>query len=413
VAHVEKRRQRYGNGTLGPTTYRVRYRDPSGRERSKTFRKATDAERFKKVVDADLVRGEWHDPKPGRKLFSEWVREYTAEVSKRPTTAARDAVVLKTHFLPALADFPLSSITPRDIQKIVTKMQANLRPATVRTNYAVVAAVFSAAVQAELIPRSPCRGVRGIKTPNETRKRRRGLTAEEVMRLAAHVPTEYRAMIYMGTLGLRFSEVAGLKVSGIDFLGQRLTVRETVAEVEGKLQPADVKTGASERSLVVPPFVIAILSEHLARTNRKRPDEYVFQAPQGGPVRYTNFRIRVWKPAVEAAGLTDATFHSLRHSAGLLRQAGVHTQLIQQRLVNRPILPQTGAGEDRRSTRYFCLRTWRRRVRSSSSCRRTLAATASSPWRRRSSSTTTPLKECASRSLCRCSSTTARSSGRR
>ena len=76
-----------------------------------------------------------------------------------------------------------------------------------------------------------------------------------------------------------------------------------------------------------------MLSEHLARTNRKAPDDYVFQAPMGGPVRYTNFRVRVFGPAVAAAGMTGVTFHTLRHSAGgLLRQGGVHTQLIQQRL---------------------------------------------------------------------------------
>jgi integrase len=53
----------------------------------------------------------------------------------------------------------------------------------------------------------------------------------------------------------------------------------------------------------------------------------------GGPVRYTNFRVRVFNPAVKNAGLDGVTFHALRHSAGgLLRQAGVHTQIIQQRL---------------------------------------------------------------------------------
>ncbi|MGH9101257.1 MAG: IS30 family transposase, partial [Acidimicrobiales bacterium] len=55
----------------------------------------------------------------------------------------------------------------------------------------------------------------------------------------------------------------------------------------------------------------------------------------------------------------------------------------------------------------------RRRARISSSWRRTLAATASRPWRRWSISTTRPDKVCASRLSMRCSSTTARSSGRR
>jgi len=143
-------------------------------------------------------------------------------------------------------------------------------------------------------------------------------------------------MIYVAAyLGLRWSEVAGLRVENIDFFGHRLTVSGTVAEVEGKLIEAesDVKTDSSKRMFKVPSFLIEMLARHLARLERKDPGEYVFQAPLGGPVRYTNFRQRVFNPARKAAGLTGVTFHSLRHSTGgLLRQLGVHTQVIQQRL---------------------------------------------------------------------------------
>ena len=40
------------------------------------------------------------------------------------------------------------------------------------------------------------------------------------------------------------------------------------------------------------------MSEHLARTGRREPRAYVFQAPEGGPLRYTNVRVRVFNPAV-------------------------------------------------------------------------------------------------------------------
>src|SRR5262249_53550096 len=54
---------------------------------------------------------------------------------------------------------------------------------------------------------------------------------------------------------------------------------------------------------------------------------------EGGPLRYNNFRCRVFNKAVSQSRLDGVTFHGLRHSAGgLLRQAGVHTQVIQQRL---------------------------------------------------------------------------------
>ena len=53
MAHIEKR---------GEQRYRVRYRDPTGRERSKTFTRRRDAQRFRAVVEDELARGTWIDP---------------------------------------------------------------------------------------------------------------------------------------------------------------------------------------------------------------------------------------------------------------------------------------------------------------------------------------------------------------
>lgn len=46
-----------------------------------------------------MDRGEWRDPRLGRITFGRWVAEYLAGAGhKRPTTRARDEVVLRTHF---------------------------------------------------------------------------------------------------------------------------------------------------------------------------------------------------------------------------------------------------------------------------------------------------------------------------
>jgi hypothetical protein len=51
---------RHGHGMR----WRVRYLDPSGRERGKSFARKQDAERFKATTEADLIRGRWADPMP-------------------------------------------------------------------------------------------------------------------------------------------------------------------------------------------------------------------------------------------------------------------------------------------------------------------------------------------------------------
>ncbi|HEX2023730.1 MAG TPA: site-specific integrase, partial [Acidimicrobiales bacterium] len=114
---------------------------------------------------------------------------------------------------------------------------------------------------------------------------------------------------------------------------RRLAVTETVAEVGGRLVTAPVKTAASRRTLSLPPFLLSILAEHLQRTGRTDPTDLVLQAPGGGPMRAANFRTRVWRPAVTAAGLDGLTFHGLRHTAaGLMIEVGAHIEAIKQRM---------------------------------------------------------------------------------
>ena len=78
---------------------------------------------------------------------------------------------------------------------------------------------------------------------------------------------------------------------------------------------------------------MAMLAEHLAARGRPSPDELVFTAPAGGPLRPANFRLRVWGPAVQAAGLDGLTFHGLRHAAAsFMVGSGEHPRVIQHRL---------------------------------------------------------------------------------
>jgi len=59
----------------------------------------------------------------------------------------------------------------------------------------------------------------------------------------------------------------------------------------------------------------------------------VFPSPGGTLINPSNWRRRIWQPAVAAAGLEGVTFHALRHSsASLLVAEGVNAKVIQTRL---------------------------------------------------------------------------------
>ena len=66
MGHIEKR---YGN-------YRARYRDPLGRQHSKTFTRKTDAQRFLREMQVDVDRGRWLDPAGADMALEVWAEEF-------------------------------------------------------------------------------------------------------------------------------------------------------------------------------------------------------------------------------------------------------------------------------------------------------------------------------------------------
>ena len=117
-----------------------------------------------------------------------------------------------------------------------------------------------------------------------------------------------------GVLGLRWSEAMGLRVRDVDFLRRTVTVAQTVAEVEGRVESAAVKTRSSGRTLSAPAFLVDELAAHVAAYRwRTGPEDLVFTGPKDGLLR-RSFAARVFAPAVRKAGLDEGlTFHGLRH----------------------------------------------------------------------------------------------------
>lgn len=262
-----------------------------------------------------------------------WTAEWLdCDPTKRATTRARDEYAMRVHFLPTLGHRPLSTITPLDVRRAVDALAAKVAPATVRTNLGVLRAVLNAAVEADMIARSP---VRGIKLETAPPCNRPTLTPEQLEALADAVPGRYRVLVVAaGVVGLRWSELVGLRVRNVSFLARTITVSETISEVGGRHAVAAAKSKSSGRTLSLPPFLVEEMAEHL---RRYRPgvgqDDLVFTGPAGGTLR-RSFGARVFNPAVVRAGLpSELTFHGLRHVAtSFMVEDGEHPRVIQHRL---------------------------------------------------------------------------------
>lgn len=304
MAHVAKRNGRW----------QATYRGPDKRERTRTFDRKVDAERWLDLNGADVARGQWVDPQLGRVTFKAWAEQWAATtVSNRPSTRARDASYLKTHIAPAFDDRQLGAITHLEVRAWVAGLSSRKAPATVQKAFQILAKILAAGVDAGILAANPCDRV---PLPRIEREEMRFLTPAEVDRLASAIAPRYKALVLVGAYGgLRIGELAGLRRGRVDVLRGRVDVAEILVEVSGHITYGQPKTRAGRRSLTLPRSVVTALSDHLASFTPAEPDALVFTSPAGGPLRVPAWRRRQWSPAVEAAELSPLRPHDLRHTA--------------------------------------------------------------------------------------------------
>ncbi len=85
--------------------------------------------------------------------------------------------------------------------------------------------------------------------------------------------------------------------------------------------PQGTLSSAGTRTPDLPGPLLDEMSRHVEAQVLADPDDLVFADRFGGPLRRSNFRRRIFDPAVEMTGLDGLTFHGLRHSAATVWMA--------------------------------------------------------------------------------------------
>jgi integrase len=312
------------------------------------FRRQKDAARFARQVEVDKDRGLFIDPAMARTPLAEVAGAWLASnPAKRDGSWQRDEVAIRRHIVPVLGDRPIGSLTPGDVQALVNRWSALRAPRTVRRDYGVLQSIVNYAVRHDMLGRSPCRG---INLPRAKPVRRYVVDAADLARLAKALGGvgELGPMVYLGAVeGLRWGEVAGLRVGQVDVAARTVAVVETIVRGrKGAVGVGEPKSDAGRRTLPIPAALADMLSDHMAAVGLTPADReaLLFRSPGGRPLRYTNWLRRKWYPATIASGLgrvveDEATgrrhyvglgFHDLRRaSATSLVAAGVDVKTAQ------------------------------------------------------------------------------------
>lgn len=165
------------------------------------------------------------------------------------------------------------------------------------------------------------------------------LGADEIEALARETRPPYDLLIRLvAAAGLRPSEVCGLRVGRVILMKRTMEISEALTVVGGRTEVGPTKTYA-RRSVGIPLSLCDDLAAHLSERTAVLgrpldPEDYVFTAPRGGPLRRDLLFKRLIRPAIDAATLPSTLrLHDLRHScAALLIEVGAHPKAIQERL---------------------------------------------------------------------------------
>jgi integrase len=206
-------------------------------------------------------------------------------------------------------------------------MQADgLSPLRIRHAHVVLHQVLKRAARDGRVARNAADGAR---LPRLQRHEAPFLEPTLVEAIAAEMRPPYDLLVrILGQLGPRFGEAAALRRRSVDLMRRRLVISESLAEVGGRLVFGPTKTHAVRRVPLTASLTNA-LTERLEDVPAA-PDALVFTSPRGAPLRYSNFRAEVWRPALERVGLPTVGLHVLRHSAGAgMIRAGASPKTVQ------------------------------------------------------------------------------------
>ena len=253
-----------------------------------------------------------------------WLRE-DVSASRAASTLYAYQNIVRTHILPALGTVPLRSLNPLTIQNYLSqKLTEGLSPNTVLKHYTLLFTVLRKAAALKLLPENPMEQV----VPPRRIAPRYTFYSPEQLRILFRVvegslmelPVKLAAY-----LGLRRSEIAGLRWRCVDLSAGIIVIQEVRTEVGGREVVKLPKTQSSIRRLGISgsPELVSLLQRTLEQRHSTDPEEYVVLKSDGTPPT-PNYLTEALLHIVRENHLPPITLHGLRHSfASVANSQGV------------------------------------------------------------------------------------------
>lgn len=323
--------------------YKVRYIDPDGVERSRTFpdRCKKEADDFLVEVESAKREGKYVSVNAGKISFKahaeNWLKGQSTDRATRGALRSR----LDARIYPFFEKRPLNSITPAIVRNWLGELDDCGYSANYRTVlFTIVSSVLDSAVEERLITHNPCKA-QTIKRPTSSASTIVIWPRTRLDAIEQHISDRFRLAVIIGAgCGLRQGEILGLSTEDMDRGSMVIHVRRQIRMVERQIVFALPKGGKTR----VVPLSCAVL-DHITAHLKDFPPSTItlpWDNPDGEPVTtdllitgeggrlYSGdlFNKVIWQGAFRSAGLVYRKradgMHALRHLfASILLSQGV------------------------------------------------------------------------------------------
>ena len=250
-------------------------------------------------------------------LFESWVEQWL-EVYKRDDVKGNTFITTyqrpcKNYIIPFFEGRTLQSITPLDLKMFLNSV-STMSQSYIDKIIICLHGIFDTAEDNELLEKNPARRI-SCKS-KQTPKVKRVYDRETVEVLCN---TDHKYAMYFEILlrmGLRCSELCGLRWSDIDFEKGLLNVNQAITKESGIVYIDKTKSRTSTRRIPLP----STLLSRLAEARSESADEYIIMSNNSHmtPDHFFEYRMEVFYNYLKVPKELRLSAHELRHTCGTL-----------------------------------------------------------------------------------------------
>lgn len=237
-------------------------------------------------------------------------------------------VNIQQHITPYIGSVAIGDLTPDMIDNLYYVLRCKgLSGTSVLYVHSVLRKALNTALKRRMLKENI---LDFVDSPRKDRYKSSFIGAEQMRELlSACYDTElYVPLLLMLAFGLRRGETLGITWADCDFKNGILNINRTVTYYNGKLEFSSPKTSTSRRSLLMPLY----LSLELRRWKVVQPPncEYnlICTKKDGSALTPNRFQ-KLFKKALNKAGLPDVRIHDLRHSyATLMLENNINPKIV-------------------------------------------------------------------------------------